>query len=63
MMLLERRTIRLRSKILKIKYLILLNQLTSLLTSLNAKINEIKGEVPDITNLATTAALTTVKNT
>ena len=30
--------------------------------SLNAKINEVKGEIPSITNLATTAALTTVEN-
>ena len=30
--------------------------------SLNAKINEVQGEIPNITNLATTAALTTVKN-
>ena len=31
-------------------------------TSLNAKINEVKGEIPSITNLATTAALTSVEN-
>ena len=30
-------------------------------TTLNAKINEIKKELPSITNLATTAALTTVE--
>ena len=30
--------------------------------SLNAKINEIKGEIPSITNLATTSAHTTVEN-
>ena len=30
--------------------------------SLNAKINEVKGELPNITNLATTTALTAVKN-
>ena len=29
---------------------------------LNAKINEIKGKIPSITNLATTAALATVEN-
>ena len=29
---------------------------------LNAKINEVKWEIPSITNLATTAALTAVKN-
>ena len=40
----------LRSKILKIKYLILQ-------TTLTAKINEVKGEIPSITNLATTAPL------
>ena len=31
-------------------------------TTLNAKINEVKGEVPSITNLATTTALTAVEN-
>ena len=31
-------------------------------TTLNAKINEVKGERPSITKLATTAALTTVEN-
>ena len=30
--------------------------------SLNAKINEVKGEMPSVTNLAPTAALTTVEN-
>ena len=30
--------------------------------SLNAKINEIKGEIPNITNLATTSVLTAVEN-
>ena len=30
--------------------------------SLNAKINEVKGELPNITNLATTTTLTAVKN-
>ena len=30
--------------------------------SLNAKINEVKGEIPSITNLATTIALTVVVN-
>ena len=30
--------------------------------SLNAKINEVKGELTNITNLATTTALTAVKN-
>ena len=46
----------LRSKVLKIKYLIATN------SSHNAKLNEVKGEIPSITNLATTAALTTVEN-
>ena len=32
------------------------------ITSLNAKINEVKGEIPSINNLATTAALTDVEN-
>ena len=31
-------------------------------TNLNAKANEVKSESPSITNLATTAALTTVEN-
>ena len=31
-------------------------------TTLNAKINEVKGEIPCITNLARTTALTAVKN-
>ena len=30
--------------------------------ALNAKINEVKGELPNITNLATTSALTVVEN-
>ena len=30
--------------------------------NLNAKINEVKGEIPSITNLATTAALSTIEN-
>ena len=45
----------LRPKILKKKYLILLTLATN--THLNAKINEVKNEIPSITNLATTAAL------
>ena len=45
----------LRSKLLKIKYF-------ATKTTLNAKINEVKGEIPNITYLATTAALTTVEN-
>ena len=48
--------IMLRLKVLKIKYLIATN------SSHNAKLNEVKGEIPSITNLATTAALTTVEN-
>ena len=31
-------------------------------TTLYARINEVKGEIPSITNLATTAALTAVDN-
>ena len=42
---------------LKIKYLILLTNL-----AINAKIYEAKGEISSITNLPTTAALTTVEN-
>ena len=45
------------SKILKIKYLILLTY-----TTLNTKINYIKNEIPSITNLTTTDAFTTVEN-
>ena len=30
-------------------------------TTLNAKINEVKGEIPSVTNLATTSALTAVE--
>ena len=41
--------IMLRSKILKTKYLILL---TASSTILNTKINEVKNEIPSITNLA-----------
>ena len=48
--------IMLRSKILKIKYLILYK------TTLNGKINEVKGEIPSITNLAPTTAYTVVEN-
>ena len=47
----------LRSKILKMKYLILLTN-----TTLNDKINEVKNKILNITNLATTPALTTVEN-
>ena len=46
----------LRSKIFKIKYLILYK------TTLNGKINEVKGEIPSITNLAPTTAYTVVEN-
>ena len=31
-------------------------------TSVNGKINESKGEIPSITNLAATATLTTIEN-
>ena len=48
--------IMLRSKIFKIKYLILYK------TTLNGKINEVKGEIPSITNLAPTTAYTVVEN-
>ena len=41
-----------------------MTNITNLVTnaSLNAKINKVKGEMPDITNLATTTALTSVEN-
>ena len=45
---------------MKIKYLILLTLATK--TTLNAKVNEVKGEMSSITNLATTNALTAVEN-
>ena len=54
-MLLKKVYIILRTKILKIKYLILLTQL--LILPLNTKINQVKNEIPSIANLATTAAL------
>ena len=31
-------------------------------TTLNTKMNEVKGEIPSVTNLATTSALTAVEN-
>ena len=58
MMLLKKMHMILRSKILKIKYLILLTSNTTL----NAKINEVKGKIPSIPNFATTTALTAVEN-
>ena len=48
----------LRSKILEVIYLILL---TSLLKPLLV-LNEVKGEIPSINDLATTTALTVVKS-
>ena len=50
----------LRQRIFKIKYIISLTQPAS--TTLQAKVNEVKGEIPSVTNLATTAALTAIKN-
>ena len=47
--------IMLRSKIFKIKYLILYK------TTLNGKINEVKGEIPSITNLDPNTAYTVVE--
>ena len=52
----------LRSKILETKYLILLTKQLILVSTTNAKINEVKGEIPSITNLVITTALTTVEN-
>ena len=49
--------IMLRSNVLKIKYLTYL----ATKSTLNAKINEVKREIPSITNLATTTALTALK--
>ena len=51
-----------RSKMLKTKYLILLTKQLILVSTTNAKINEIKGEIPSITNLVITTALNTVEN-
>ena len=48
----------LRSKILEVIYLILLTSLLKLLLMLN----EVKGEIPSINDLATTTAVTVVKN-
>ena len=49
--------IMLRWKILKIKYLILAANKTD-----NAKTNEVKNKIPNITNLATTTVLTAFEN-
>ena len=49
--------IMLRWKILKIKYLILAANKTY-----NAKTNEVKNKIPNITNLATTTVLTAFEN-
>ena len=50
----------LKSKTLKIRYQILLNLASN--TTLNAKVNEVKNEVPSITNLATKASLNAKTN-
>ena len=60
MMLLKKMYIMLRSKILKKKYLTLLTLATN--TTLNAKINQVKNKICNITDLDTTAALTGIKN-
>ena len=60
MILLKKMYLMSRLKILKIKYQIIYNLATN--ACLNAKINEVKGEIPNITNLATTSALTAVEN-
>ena len=60
----------LKSKILTIKQLLLLTYIltyilfTNLIkyASLNAKINQVKNEIPSITNLATTTAFTVSEN-
>ena len=54
----------LRSEILKIKYQMLLTWLViryKSSTTLNAKINDVKGKMTNISNLTTTAALTAVE--
>ena len=45
---------------MKIKYLIFTNLVTKAI--LNTKINEVKNEIPSISGLATTSALTAVEN-
>ena len=59
MILLKKMYLMSRLKILKIKYQIYIYNLATN-ACLNAKINEVKGEIPNITNLATT--LTAVEN-
>ena len=59
-MLLKKMYIIIRSRTLKIKYLNLLTQQIILILIL--KKNEVKGQIPSITNLATTAALIAVEN-
>ena len=71
-MLFKKIYITIRSKILKIKYLVLLNSvkkdilvITNLVTnaSLNTKINKVKNEISTTTtNVATNTALTAVEN-
>ena len=39
-----------------------MTNLATITTALNAKINEVKNKIPNITNLATTTALTGVEN-
>ena len=50
--------------VLLASFIILPPDITNLATnaSLNTKINEVKGQIPSITNLVTTLALTTVEN-
>ena len=52
--------IMLKSKTLKIRCQILLNLASN--TTLNAKVNEVKNEVPSITNLATKSSLNAKTN-
>ena len=60
-MLLKKMYILLRSRVLKIKCLILLTLLL-INVSLHAKINEVKGAIISNINLATNATLATVEN-
>ena len=50
--------------VLLASFIILPPDITNLATnaSLDTKINEVKGQIPSITNLVTTLALTTVEN-
>ena len=64
MMLLKNMYVMLRLKIFRSNIENKIPDITNLAAnvSLNTKINEVKGEISNITNLATTSALTAVEN-